>query len=80
MTQSTSTDGYSSKVRGWLQLAGQRLPLAQVGPGRCTLRDRIELEPAEAEAELVIEIDGDAKSSKVCLTNVASTVVSFRRL
>ena len=57
--------GYSSTIRGWLLVNGRRLALAQVGPEHCVVRRSVAISPIEAE--LVIEIDGDERRSRVFL-------------
>jgi len=71
-------NGYSSTIRGWLETNGHRLPLAQIGPDYCVVRHSVATPPADAE--LIIEIDGDERRKKVFLqTGISnsSTVVEF---
>ncbi|MEX1028245.1 MAG: hypothetical protein WD049_09615 [Candidatus Paceibacterota bacterium] len=58
--------GHSSTVRGWLLVEGQHLPLAQVGPGICVLREAINIAP-NTEAQLMVEVDGDQRRRDVIL-------------
>ena len=63
MLKNAQSNGYSSKVRGWLVIAGARHELAQVGPDFCIVREPIVL--SQTQAELVVEVDGDQKSTPV---------------
>lgn len=58
--------GYSSRIRGWLVVDGHELPLAQVGPGFCILRQAIDIAPS-TEAQLIIEVDGDQRDQTILL-------------
>lgn len=60
------SSGYSSDVRGWLVVDGQRFTLAQVGPGFCILREPRQL--SEGRAEVQIEIDGHLDRQAVLLS------------
>ncbi|MEO8495230.1 MAG: hypothetical protein ABI614_09180 [Planctomycetota bacterium] len=71
-------NGYSSTIRGWLEVDGHRLELAQVGPGHCVVRHAAAVPPTEAE--LVIAIDGNERRKRVFLgsgISGSSTVVKF---
>ena len=63
MLKNAQSNGYSSKVRGWLVIAGARHELSQVGPDFCILREAIVL--SGTEAELVVEVDGDQKRTPI---------------
>ncbi len=61
----TQSNGYSSTVRGWLVVGEHRLPLAQVGPDHCIVRESIDTNATNAE--LIIEVDRDQHRRKVVL-------------
>lgn len=56
---------YSSQVAGWLVIHDQRLPLAQVGPTSCVLRDAACLSPGVAM--VIVEVDGQISERRVVL-------------
>ncbi len=68
-------NGYSSTIRGWLVADGHRLALAQVGPDHCVVRRSVAIPPIEAE--LVIEVDGDERRSRVFLQDGISEDSTF---
>ena len=72
-----SLESYSSQVAGWLVIYNQRLPLAQVGPTSCVLRDEACLSPGKAT--IIIEIDGKSTSRQVaiCEAVASDTFVRF---
>jgi hypothetical protein len=86
MLKDASTNGYSSKVRGWLNIDGQRYELAQVGPDFCILRNPLpgsDIQSIDVIVELVIEIDGEPSKVMVKLLLGHSSIakkLSFRRL
>jgi hypothetical protein len=60
-----SMESYSSQVAGWLVIHNQRLPLAQVGPTSCVLRDEACLSPGLAM--VIVEVDGQISERQVVL-------------
>jgi hypothetical protein len=70
-----SPTSYSSRVELFLDLQTQLLPVAQVGPDYCLLREPIALPPQNAE--MVVIVDGQASRSLIYLTRGA-TVASRR--
>jgi hypothetical protein len=58
--------GYSSIVRLWLHQNGTVLEPGQVGGGRLYFNQPVQLE--NGEAELTIEVDGDADRKKVLIS------------
>jgi hypothetical protein len=52
----TSSGGYSANVELYLVVEGKQLPLGQVGPAHCILRDAVQFEPTTGE--IVIQVDG----------------------
>jgi hypothetical protein len=79
MLKNKSSNGYSSSVRGWLNVDGQRYELAQVGPDFCILRNPLsgcDMSRTDVIVELVIEIDGEP--SKV-MAKLLSAHSSFSR-
>ena len=52
----TTTGGYSANVEMYLQVRGQQLPLGQVGPAHCVLREAAQFGPTTGE--IVILVDG----------------------
>jgi hypothetical protein len=55
----TSSGGYSADVSLHLVLDGHVLPLAQVGPSYCILREPVQFEPSGGQ--IVIVVDGREK-------------------
>lgn len=54
------TTPFSASIDMWLEVAGQQVPIAQMGPNFVVLRERSEFEPGEAV--LVLVVDGQRKS------------------
>jgi hypothetical protein len=63
MLKNAQSNGYSSKVRGWLVIDGASYDLSQVGPDFCVLREP--LLNIHTQAELVVEVDGNHKRTLV---------------
>lgn len=72
-----SLESYSSQVAGWLVIHDQRLPLAQVGPTSCVLRDEACLSPGNAV--VIVEVDGQATERRVMIREpvASSSFVRF---
>ena len=70
MLKNALSNGYSSRVRGWLVIDGVKHELAQVGPDFCILREPLSTEISISDtlkAELTIEVDGDPRTVAVNL-------------
>jgi len=67
MLKNALSNGYSSKVRGWLEIEGVRHELAQVGPDFCILREPISA--SSTSGELIVDVDGDRQSVFIKLAN-----------
>ena len=70
MLKNALSNGYSSRVRGWLVIDGVKHELAQVGPDFCILREPLSTELSISDtlkAELTIEVDGDHRTVSVNL-------------
>ncbi len=86
MLKNKSSNGYSSSVRGWLNVDGQRYELAQVGPDFCILRNPLsgfDTSRTDVIVELVIEIDGEPSKVMAKLVSAHSSSpkkLNFRRL
>ncbi len=63
-------DGYSSEVRLFLVIDGERIPLSHVSDRNIMLRNRREI-PSGTEAEIVIVVDGQEETHRVFLPNGA---------
>jgi hypothetical protein len=59
-------DGYSSSVAIHLEIDGQRLDVAQIGPDSLILRSPTEIAPSTS-ATLVINIDGRIERDEIVL-------------
>ncbi len=59
-------EGYSSEVEIYLLVAGEKLPVAKVGPHSLIYRGEPELPPS-TDALLVIEIDGQQEQHLIVL-------------
>jgi hypothetical protein len=72
----TSSGGYSANVEMYLVVQGQQLPLGQVGPAHCTLRQPAQFAPTTGE--IVIVVDGHETRVQAFFPDGASA--SDRRL
>jgi hypothetical protein len=72
--------GYSSIVRLWLRQNGTVLEPGQVGGGRLYFDEPVQL--ASGEAELTIEVDGDADRKRVLISAppIPSKIVRYSPL
>jgi hypothetical protein len=59
-------DGYSAEVEIYLEVAGKRYDVAQIGGGSLLLRDSHTIPPA-TEAKLVMRIDGVEEVEQIFL-------------
>jgi hypothetical protein len=69
---------HSTTVHGWIIVGESRLELAQLGPGRCVVRESLDLPPSAAE--LFVSVDGDIQHRTIYLPNgisKASTTVAI---
>ncbi len=71
-----SLESYSSQVAGWLVIHNQRLPLAQVGPTSCILRDDASLSPGAAM--VIVEVDGQISERRVMLQEAVASSSQVR--
>jgi len=71
-----SLESYSSQVAGWLVIHNQRLPLAQVGPTGCVLRDDACL--SSGEATVIVEVDGQISERRVVLQEAVASSSQVR--
>lgn len=71
-----SLESYSSQVAGWLVIHNQRLPLAQVGPTGCVLRDETSLSPGNAV--VIVEVDGQISERRVLLQEAVTSSSQVR--
>jgi hypothetical protein len=74
-----SIDGYSSAIAIHLEVNGQKLAVAQVGPETLILRRPAEIPPSSA-AVLVINIDGRIERDQIVLpygANMDAKLVSY---
>ena len=72
MLKNSLSNGYSSRVRGWLVIAEVKYELAQVGPDFCILREPISKNSflsSDIPAELMIEVDGKQREVAVILSS-----------
>jgi hypothetical protein len=51
----TNSGGYSADVSLRLVLHGHELPLAQVGPSYCILREPVQFEPTDGQILIVVD-------------------------
>lgn len=70
MLKNALSNGYSSQVRGWLEIDGVQHELAQVGPDFCILLKALSTELSISDtlkADLTVEVDGDHRTVAVNL-------------
>jgi hypothetical protein len=75
-------DGYSAHVDIYLLVAGQQLPVAQVGPRELILQQPHEL-PPDSIGELVIDVDGRSVLYPIAIRKGAradSAIIQFEDL
>ncbi len=79
MLKNAQSNGYSSKVRGWLVVECIQYELAQVGPDFCILRQPRAF--SQTPAELIVEIDGDQLNIPIRIAGCidAHTRIAFER-
>jgi len=75
MLKNALSNGYSSKVRGWMVVDDMQHEIAQVGPDFCILREPLEF--TQTQAELVVEVDGDKQTTSI---EIVGSEVSQNRL
>jgi hypothetical protein len=59
-------DGYSSAVSIHLEIDGQQLSVAQIGPDTLILREGVDIEPS-SHGILIIDIDGTVEREEIVL-------------
>lgn len=79
MLKNAQSNGYSSKVRGWLVVGCIQYELSQVGPDFCILRQPRAF--PQTPAELIVEVDGDQQITPIRIAGCvdAHTRIAFTR-
>jgi hypothetical protein len=57
--------GFSTELVGYLQVAGRRVPLGQLGPAHCIVRESLSAPPGNAE--ILVTVDGQESRLPVFL-------------
>jgi hypothetical protein len=47
--------GFSTDMTGFLDVGGRRLPLGQLGPAHCIVRELLSIGPSEAEIVMITD-------------------------
>jgi hypothetical protein len=62
-----ASTGFSTNMMGFLDIAGRRVPLGQLGPAHCIVRESLSIPPGKAE--ILVITDGRESRLPVYLPN-----------